>query len=150
MSEVVKMSGSSARDEARERLREACKKASRFFLKATPLVVEAVAVGSMLSALVRRNAELAERLGELDGKIFYFEARDIGKGFFIKIDDGDIKVVLHTRRAPDVTMRGDVSVLLDVFSGRVDPDTVFFSRKLEVEGDTATAIHFKNILASVF
>jgi predicted lipid carrier protein YhbT len=51
---------------------------------------------------------------------------------------------------PDVTMRGNVTVLLDVLSGKVDPDTVFFSRKLEIEGDTATAIHFKNILASLF
>ncbi len=138
------------KDRASARLRESCKKASRLFMKATPLVVEAVAVGSALSAIVGRNVELSERLSELDGKVFYFEAQDISKGFYLKIIDGKIKVVLHTRRPPDVTMRGDVSVLLEVFSGRVDPDTVFFSRKLEIEGDTATAIHFKNILASVF
>ncbi len=144
------MEDSSRKDDVRDRLRESCKKASRLFMKATPLVVEALAVGSVLSAIVRRNPDLAERLGELEGKVFYFEARDIGKGFYLKILDGDIKVVLHTRRVPDVTMRGDVSVLIDVFSGKVDPDTVFFSRKLEIEGETATAIHFKNILASVF
>ncbi len=144
------MSENSDKNEVRERLRDSCKKASRLFMKATPLVVEAVAVGAALSAMVRRNAELSERLGELEGKVFYFEARDISKGFYIKIMDGDIKVVLHMGRAPDVTMRGDVSVLLGVVSGKVDPDTVFFSRKLEIEGDTATAIHFKNILASVF
>ncbi len=138
------------KNEVRTRLKETCKKASRLFMKATPLVVEALAVGSVLSAIVRRNPELAERLGELGGKVFYFEARDISKGFYIKIEDGDIKVVPHMRREPDVTMRGDVSVLLGVFSGKEDPDTVFFSRKLEIEGDTGAAIHFKNILASVF
>ncbi len=39
--------------------------------------------------------------------------------------------------------------LLDVFTGRVDPDTVFFSRRLEITGDTAAAVHFKNILAAL-
>jgi len=132
------------------RLRNGCKRASRFFLKATPLVFEAVAVGALLSSIIGRNPELRERLGELDGKVFFFEASDISKGFYLLITGGEIKVVLHRTAPPDVSMRGNMTVLLDVLSGKVDPDTVFFSRKLEIEGDTATAIHFKNILASLF
>jgi len=134
----------------KERLQSSCKTASRFFLRATPLVVEAVAVGAVLSAILRRSPELSERLGELEGKVFFFEASDVAKGFYLHIRENDIKVVLHMSGPPDVTMRGDVTVLLDLLSGKVDPDTVFFSRKLEIEGDTATAIHFKNILASLF
>ncbi len=133
-----------------ERLKKTCKKATRLLLKATPLVFEGLAVGAVLSAMITRNPELGARLGELDGKVFFFEATDIGRGFFLHITDGQIKVVLHMSGAPDVTMRGDVTVLMDVLAGRVDPDTVFFSRKLEIEGDTATAIHFKNILASFY
>ncbi len=144
------MEGNDERQDVKERVQKGCKKASRLFLRATPLVVEAVAVGSVLSAIVNRNPELSERLGELSGKVFFFEATDISKGFYLHITGGEIKVVLHMVRTPDVTMRGDVTVLLDVLSGKVDPDTVFFSRKLEIEGDTATAIHFKNILASLF
>jgi len=134
----------------KERMQRSCKKASRFFLRATPMVVEAVAVGAVLSAILRRSPELSERLEELEGKVFFFEASDIARGFYLHITGGDIKVVLHMTKDPDVTMRGDVTVLLGVLSGKVDPDTVFFSRKLEIQGDTATAIHFKNILASLF
>lgn len=133
-----------------ERLKKACRKATRLFLRATPLVFEGLAVGSVLSAMIARNPGLAARLEELEGKVFFFEATDIGRGFFLHITGQTIKVVLHMTARPDVTMRGEVTVLMDVLSGRVDPDTVFFSRKLEVEGDTATAIHFKNILASFF
>jgi len=46
-------------------------------------------------------------------------------------------------------MSGNVAVLMDVLLGKEDPDTVFFSRKLEITGDTATAIHFKNLLAAL-
>jgi len=133
-----------------DRLKKACKSAARSLLRATPLVFEGVAMGAVLSAMIRRNPELGERLCELEGKVFFFEASDIGRGFFLEIRGGEIKVVLHKTTPADVTMRGDVTVLLDVLAGRVDPDTVFFSRKLEIEGDTATAIHFKNILASFF
>lgn len=133
-----------------ERVKKTCKEATRLFLRATPLVFEGLAVGALLTAMTARNPELGDRLCELEGKLFFFEATDIGRGFFLHITGGQIKVVLHMTAAPDVTMRGDVTVLMDLLSGRVDPDTVFFSRKLEIEGDTATAIHFKNILASFY
>ena len=61
----------------------------------------------------------------------------------------EASVVVPSTRSPDVTMRGTVKVLLDVFTGRVDPDTVFFSRRLEITGDTAAAVHLKNILATL-
>ncbi len=85
----------------------------------------------------------------VEGKIFKFEAVDIKKAFYLHIKDHAISVVVHITGAPDVTMRGTVAVLLDVFTGRVDPDTVFFSRRLEITGDTSAAVHLKNILAAL-
>jgi predicted lipid carrier protein YhbT len=73
----------------------------------------------------------------------------VGKKFYIVIKDRDIKVHPHSASTPDVTMSGNVAVLMDVLLGKEDPDTVFFSRKLEITGDTATAIHFKNLLAAL-
>ena len=46
-------------------------------------------------------------------------------------------------------MKGETSVLFRLLLGKEDPDTVFFSRRLEIEGDTAAAICFKNILNSL-
>ena len=46
-------------------------------------------------------------------------------------------------------MRGALKVLVRVMLGKEDPDTVFFSRELEINGDTAVALHFKNILSSI-
>jgi predicted lipid carrier protein YhbT len=46
-------------------------------------------------------------------------------------------------------MKGEFSVLLGLMMSKVDPDTVFFSRKLEITGNTATALCFKNILDSI-
>ncbi len=124
-------------------------KAIKTPLKATPLWMEAIGVGVFIRSVVDANPGFRNRLVDVDDKVFLFEAKDIGKRFYLHIKDGGINVVPHTRREPDVTMSGKVEVLVNVLVGRVDPDTVFFSRKLEITGDTSTAIRFKNMLAAL-
>lgn len=137
------------KDELKKRLKEGFYKGAKLPLKAMPLWMEAIGVGVFIASILQRNPRFRERLSEVDDRIFLFEARDVGKRFFLHIKDRDIKVLPHCARTPDVTMSGEVSVLMDVLLGKEDPDTVFFSRRLEITGDTATAIHFKNLLASL-
>ncbi len=136
-------------EEMKKKLRGVFYRGVRGPLKAMPLWMEAIGVGVFISSIVDANPWFKEKLRGLDGKVFRFEAKDIGKGFYLLIKDGDIKVVPHVKAAPDVVMSGKVAVLIDVLTGKEDPDTVFFSRRLEITGDTATAIHFKNILAAL-
>ncbi len=136
-------------DEIRKKIKEKFFKSMKLPLKAMPLWMEAIGVGVFISSILDRNPGFKEKLGEVDDKVFLFEARDIKKSFYLHIKDKEIKVIPHMRRQPDVEMRGDVSVLVDVLTGKEDPDTVFFSRRLEITGDTATAIHFKNLLAAL-
>ncbi len=131
------------------KLKKCAEIGARLPMKALPLWVEAIGAGAFIASIVDANPGFKERLSEVDGKVFRFEASDIGKSFNLVIEDNDIKVVPHVGRAPDVTMKGTMAVLVSVLLGREDPDTVFFSRKLEISGDTAVAIHFKNLLASL-
>lgn len=133
----------------REKIRSGLIKGINIPLKVMPLWVEAIGVGVFISTIVDRNPRFKERLAEIDDKVFLFEAKDIGKRFYLHIKDRSINVVPHMGRKPDVTMRGTVDVLTNVLLGKEDPDTVFFSRRLEISGDTASAIHFKNILAAL-
>jgi len=137
------------RDELARKLKGVFYRGIRGPLKAMPLWMEAIGVGAFIASIVDSNPAFKEKLAQLDGKVFMFEAKDISKKFYLHIKDREIKVVPHMRRAPDVTMTGKVAVLIDVLTGKEDPDTVFFSRRLEITGDTASAIHFKNILAAL-
>ncbi len=120
-------------------------------LRVLPRWLEAIGAGVIISTVVEENPELKEELKELGGRVFLFEARDIEKRFYLIIEEeGQIKVLPHWPSPPDVTMRGDIKTLFDLFTGREDADTVFFSRKLEISGDTASAVHLKNILASIY
>lgn len=118
-------------------------------LRIMPLWMEAIGVGAMVSMMVEKNPRFKQRLADIEGKVFLFEAKDIGKRFYLHIKDGGIKVVPHFAGTPDVAMSGTVKVLTDVLLGKEDPDTVFFSRRLEISGDTAVAIRFKNMLAAL-
>ncbi len=133
----------------KKKLRALLIKGASIPLKAIPLWVEAIGAGVFISNVVQKNPGFRERLGEIDDKIFLFEAKDIKKKLYLHIKDRSIKIVPHIARKPDVAMRGNFGVLTELLLGRVDPDTVFFSRKLEITGDTASAIHFKNILAAI-
>lgn len=124
-------------------------KATSVPLKIMPLWLEAIGAGVVLAAVVQKNPAFKARLTELEGKVFHFEAKDLGKGFYLLVKDRELLCVPHVATAPDVTMSGDFPVLVDLLLGKVDPDTVFFSRKLEITGDTSAAIYFKNILASL-
>ena len=132
-----------------KKLKGAFIKGARIPLKAMPLWMEAIGVGVFISRIVEENPRFKERLSDIDDKVFLFEAKDIKKGFYLHIKNNDIMVVPHSGRKPDVTMKGTVKVLIDVLTGKEDPDTVFFSRRLEISGDTAAAIHFKNMLAAL-
>jgi len=136
-------------DEIKNRLRARAIKAVSPVLRLMPLWMEALGAGVFISHVIAENPQFARKLKGLDGKVFLFEATDIKKRFHLVIKDSDIKVVPHMRATPDVTMRGEVKILAELLLGKIDPDTVFFSRQLEINGDTAAAILFKNLLANL-
>lgn len=119
------------------------------FLRLLPLWIEAIGMGAVMGAIVDSNKKFKERLKEIDDKIFLFEASDLNKKFYLYIKDSDIKIIPHLAKTPDVVMKGEAKIFFGLLLGKEDPDTVFFSRKLEISGDTAAAIHFKNILNSL-
>ena len=118
-------------------------------LRLLPLWIEALGAGIFLNLLIESNPGFKEKLKELGNKVFRFEVRDIKKSFYLIIKDGSASLLPHYNGEPDVTMDGDSSTLFGLIMGRVDPDTVFFTRRLMISGDTAVAVHFKNILNSL-
>ncbi len=132
-----------------ERLKENALKVLNLPLKFMPLWIESIGMGVVMGAILDSNQKFKDRLKEIDNKVFFFDAVDIKKGFYFHIKDGDIKVIPNLAVNVDVTMKGAVSTLFGLLFGKEDPDTVFFSRRLEIAGDTAVAIHFKNILNSL-
>lgn len=118
-------------------------------LRYVPRSLQCIGLGSFLAFELERDPSIRERLREIDGKTFMFEATDIDKRFYMTINDGKVTVRPNYGGVPDVVMKGETAVLAGLMLNKVDPDTVFFSRKLQITGSTEVALWFKNILASL-
>ncbi|MCL4410559.1 MAG: SCP2 sterol-binding domain-containing protein [Gammaproteobacteria bacterium] len=77
----------------------------------------------------------------------------------IEVSDLDLQfvVALHARKlkvhpahfAHAATFRGSSQDLLLLITQRVDPDTLFFRRRLSIQGDTELALQLKNLLDTI-
>jgi O2-independent ubiquinone biosynthesis accessory factor UbiT len=81
----------------------------------------------------------------LDGKVLCVEVRDAGVVLRLG-GQGRRLVVPDMQRRADVRIGGDAYEYLLLVSRREDPDTLFFQRRLRIEGDTELGLQVKNFL----
>jgi predicted lipid carrier protein YhbT len=61
----------------------------------------------------------------------------------------DGRLVLRNRAEPDVTIRGKLKEFVLLAAREEDPDTLFFQRRLVIEGDTELGLAVKNLMDGV-
>jgi predicted lipid carrier protein YhbT len=112
-----------------------------------PVLPPTVACALALTAAARRVFD-GETLRSLEGKAFRIAVRDAGTSVAFRIE-GVRFVPLPGRAAVDVTFAADAADFLRMASRDADPDTLFFERRLAIEGDTDTGLRLKNLLDAV-
>jgi predicted lipid carrier protein YhbT len=116
-------------------------------LRTMPPAVLALLLRRITAALARNHPTLLRRLGRLAPASVLFAPTDLPHRFLLTITEHGITLALgNAATAADVTMRGTLATLIDLLEGRIDSDTVFFSRALAVSGDTSIAVGFRNTL----
>ena len=99
------------------------------------------------------NNVLSEPLidGELDfleGKLLEIKVTDLNKSWVFTVVDEQI-VVNSTVTTSDVVISGEFNSFVLMASQTIDPDTLFFKRKLLIEGDVDLGLAVKNLLDRV-
>lgn len=122
------------------------------FLKSTVTFPFRLVPGSIQAAMLTMFINhmlcgqlLKSRLRELDGRSVTVHVIDIPWLMHFHIRYGQIWAAADLP-ATDVTISGKLHSFMQLLGGREDPDTLFFQRKLSVEGDTDTGVHVKNLL----
>ncbi|MBF0445238.1 MAG: SCP2 sterol-binding domain-containing protein [Magnetococcales bacterium] len=119
-------------------------------LKIIPQPATAVTLGVVLNIFFSRYPDLKKQLSELSGKIFEFAVEDLEESFYMMVDDqGGVTIHTYCDNISHVTMSGSTSAFLSLLFQTKDPDSLFFSRALNLSGETDTGLHFKNILNNV-
>ena len=89
--------------------------------------------------------------GELDflaAKKVTIEVTDIALSFDVSLINQRL-VVTSTDHGSDAKLSADSADLLLLIHNKVDPDTLFFRRRLKVEGSTELGLSLKNFLDTI-
>lgn len=84
----------------------------------------------------------------LEGRWCQIVVKDLGTSWFVSMDTHGPVVSEHGVQ-PDVTISGNAEEFILMASRREDPDTLFFQRRLVIEGDTELGLNVKNLIDSV-
>jgi len=109
-----------------------------------PFLVQKVALEKLLSQVFA--IEIAE--GDLDcleGRWLKVYVKDMQIGWRITLSGNRVEVERVAGEA-DVTISGNAREFALLVSRQEDPDTLFFQRRLTIEGDTELGLEVKNIL----
>ncbi len=102
---------------------------------------------SKIIELVKQDSALVSRLSK-ENKIIVFKATDTGRTVTIELKDGNILGYIGEPRRCDLRFEATESVYLGILSGEIDPDAVFFGRKINIYGSIMDAVGLKNIFLS--
>ncbi len=94
-----------------------------------------------------RQALADEELAYLEGHWLGIEVRDIGLRWFTSVEND--KLIVREQAEADVTFRADAADLLMIAARKQDPDTLFFQRRLVIEGDTELGLYVKNLMDAI-
>lgn len=118
-------------------------------LRPLPLAPLQPALAMALRALLRRHPDLLDRLAGLDAPVFVVDPVDLPFDLVLRTHPRpSLRAVRDGGVVADVTaiVRGPLLGLIDLLQGRDDGDSLFFSRRLIIEGDTGAVLALRAAL----
>ena len=112
-------------------------------LRIVPDTIHAAVLARCFNHLLQGQA-LALRLTEIEGKSVRIHIRDTQSRLDFRIHNHRLQPAMHG--GPDVTISGNFFDFWQLATRQEDPDTLFFRRSLDIEGETETGVHIKNLL----
>lgn len=115
-------------------------------VKLAPFALKRQVLEQVLSWQFRQALAEGE-LEFLEGRWLSIHVRDIGLLWYTSVADG--RLVVSQQADADVSFSADASDLLMIAARKQDPDTLFFQRRLVIEGDTELGLYVKNLMDAI-
>lgn len=109
-----------------------------------PPVLVAQLASRMLNEILRPALEQGA-LAELEARWLAIDCTDLP--YPLRLSRAGTRLLVRASRGPiDASIRGDLPAFLTLLRQDTDPDTLFFQRRLTMQGDTELALLVKNFL----
>jgi len=122
---------------------------ARVALRLMPPSFLARAVAIIVRRMETRHPKLFQNLGRLDPALAYLEPTDLPHRFGLRMGAGQVSFFLvgpDEAEEPNARIAGSLEALIDMLEGREDGDALFFSRDIQVTGDTTIIVGLRNTL----
>lgn len=113
----------------------------------TPDFILEQVIASALNHLLGNELSAGD-LDFLERKLATVNIRDLDFSFTVTVYDKKMKVMIPAQIS-EVTLRTDQQSLLEMLHNEVDPDTLFFQRRLLITGNTELGLYLKNFIDSL-
>lgn len=115
-------------------------------IKLTPFAIKRQVLEQVLCWQFQQ--ELADgELEFLEGRWLSIQVRDIGLTWYTSVENS--RLIVRESAVADVSFSADASDLLMIAARKQDPDTLFFQRRLVIEGDTELGLYVKNLMDAI-
>jgi predicted lipid carrier protein YhbT len=114
-----------------------------------PVGLVQTALDALLLVVRRRHPDSLERMAAWSHRVVRIDPIDLPFVILLRPDAAAPRLTVRRRTDPGeaaATIRGPLETLLALAEGRVDGDTLFFSRQLAVEGDTEVVVALRNAI----
>jgi predicted lipid carrier protein YhbT len=111
----------------------------------------AIPIVVALNTLQRAGAIDASQMAVLENRRFRIKVTDAGTVADFTVRNGHFIPLIGTAAniAPDLCFAAALSAFLQLLARQEDPDTLFFDRRLAIEGDTELSLHVKNMFDAI-
>lgn len=111
-----------------------------------PFIVQRLVIEKAMARLFAQPLEEGE-FDVLQGRWLRIEVTDLGLAWSLTRAEKGLRLAQHS--PVDVCIRGNWQEFLLLASRQEDPDTLFFRRRLIIEGDTDLGLAIKNLVDSL-
>lgn len=101
---------------------------------------------SQLGAHLMEGQEITSRLDFMEGKRLKLTIKDTENCWKFVIRDNRLVDDMKSKNISDVHIQGDLKTFVLLATGNEDPDSLFFSRHLSLEGNTEDGLYIKNLI----
>lgn len=116
-------------------------------------LMPAAALSRVIEVVMRRvegrHPKLFKNLAQLSPAQVHLVPTDLPHRFALTLGSAPVTFTLVAAdqiEQPDATVSGRLEALIDMLEGRVDGDTLFFSRDIQITGDTSVIVGLRNTL----
>ncbi len=115
-------------------------------LKYTPFALQQQLLERLLSWQFHNALDEGE-LEFLNDRWLKVEVSDLGLCWYMTVQNDKLRV--QREAIADVSFSGNANDLILIAARKEDPDTLFFQRRLRIEGDTELGLYVKNLMDAI-